>query len=126
MKIKRFYCDREGGLIDACKHFGIFYRIAQPGRPVTNSLAERANRDVLEGARCVLEQAGLPECFWPFAAPYYCLMVSLTYDYQGECRYRKRSGRSFDAKIIPFGALVKYIVRGRGTPGVIMCGIRVG
>ena len=65
-KIKRFYCDREGGLINACKGLGITYRIAQPGRPVTNSLAERANQDILQGSRCVLSAAGLPECFWPF------------------------------------------------------------
>ena len=129
-RIKRFYCDKEGGLIDACKHFGITYRIAQPGRPVTNSIAERANQDVLQGARCLLEQAGLPKCFWPFAAPYYCLMESLTYNNQGESIYKKWTGRSFEAKIIPFGALVKYIVPdtrkheqpgkwgGKGTPGV--------
>ena len=75
--IKRFYSDNEGGLIGACKKLDILQRKSQPGKPVTNSMAERANQDILAGSRSVLAQAGLPECFWPYAAPYYCLLSRL-------------------------------------------------
>ena len=70
LKIQTFYGDSEGGLQAACKKNGIPYRRAQPGNPKTNSLAERANGDILNGARSLLLQAGLPASFWPFAAPY--------------------------------------------------------
>ena len=72
----------------------------------------------------------MPECFWPFAAPYYCLMESLTFDKDGKCIYERWAGEKFEAKIIPFGALVEYKVPptrakeepgkfgGKGTPGI--------
>eukprot|EP00975_Prorocentrum_lima_P065782 12905466-Prorocentrum_lima.AAC.1 len=43
-----------------------------PGMPRSNSLVERANRTVLEGARCLLSQAGLPFRFWPYAVRRFC------------------------------------------------------
>eukprot|EP00975_Prorocentrum_lima_P016481 3494194-Prorocentrum_lima.AAC.1 len=39
-------------------------------RDRNNSWVERANRTVLEGARCLLLQAGLPSRFWPYAVSY--------------------------------------------------------
>ena len=109
-RIRRFYSDKEGGLVAACKQMNILHRVSQPGKPVTNSLAERANQDILQHSRALLNAAGLPECFWPFAAPYYCLMESLTYDKHGERIYKNWSGDDFNASIIPFGALVTYKV----------------
>ena len=87
-RLKIFYSDKEGGIISACKELEVLHRTAQPGKPVTNSLAERANGDILQGARSVLLAAGLPECFWPFAAPYYCLLESWTYDPEGNSLYK--------------------------------------
>jgi len=107
--IKRFYSDTEGGFVAACKARHIPHRRAQPGRSCNNSLAERANQDVLRGARACLAQAGLPACFWPYAAPYYCLMENLTYDKDGFRLYDKWAEKEFDAQVIPFGALVEYI-----------------
>ena len=102
--------DREGGLVRACKDLGITFRTAQAGKPVNNTLAERANADILQGSRSILMAAGLPACFWPFAGPYYCLMESLTCDKHGVRLYTKWAGEDFAAKIIPFGALVEYKV----------------
>ena len=73
-KIQRFYSDTERGLVKAAKQLGITHRQSQPGEHRTNTVAERCNRDVEAGARSILAQAGLPDCFWPFAAPFYCLM----------------------------------------------------
>ena len=62
----------------------------------------------------------MPECFWTFAAPYYCLMESLTYDSQGRRLYDQWAGCAFEAQIIPFGALIEYIppeTRSKEQPG---------
>ena len=107
--IKRYYGDKEGGMTKAMTYFGICQRASQPGKPVTNSLSERANQDILQGARSLLASAGLPECFWSFAAPYYCIMECLTYREDGHRIYESwTDGKEWKAKIIPFGALVDY------------------
>ena len=107
--IKRFYCDNDQGLVAAAKSLDILVRNSQPGRHQTNAIAERCNQDILHGAHACLAAAGLPDCFWTFAAPYYCLMEDLTYDEEGRRLYEKWAGEDFKAKIIPFGALVEYI-----------------
>ena len=38
-----------------------------PYTPELNGIAERINRTIVEPARSMLCQAGLPECFWPYA-----------------------------------------------------------
>ena len=48
--ISRFYSDKEGGLVAACKDMGVLHRNSQPGKPVTNSIAERTNGDILQAA----------------------------------------------------------------------------
>ena len=107
--IQRFYSDTEKSLVKTARLLGITHRQSQPGEHKTSTMAERCNRDVEAGAKCILAQAGLPDCFWPFAAPYYCLMENLTYDSEGVRLYNKWAGQDFDAKIIPFGALVDFI-----------------
>eukprot|EP00975_Prorocentrum_lima_P062407 12885458-Prorocentrum_lima.AAC.1 len=44
-----------------------------PWMPRNNSWVERANRTVLEGACCLLLQAGLPSRFWPYVVRHSCL-----------------------------------------------------
>ena len=66
---KRFYSDREGGLLAATKRLKIHHRISQPGKPVNNSVAECATQYVLHGTRTVLTAAGVLACFWKFIAP---------------------------------------------------------
>ena len=59
-EIKQFYSDREAGLVSACERLTIPHRKSQLGNHQTNTLAERANADILQGSRAVLAQAGLP------------------------------------------------------------------
>ena len=68
--IKRYYGDKEGGVVAAMKAFKVPCRFSQPSMPKNNILAERANQDILQGSRAVLAAAGLPECFWLFVASY--------------------------------------------------------
>lgn len=43
---------------------GIRHQTTVPGSPQQNGVAERANRTVLEAARCMLQDAGLKKEFW--------------------------------------------------------------
>jgi len=46
---------------------GISHTVSPPYSPSHNGLAERANRTLIESARCMLEEAGLDKAFWGFA-----------------------------------------------------------
>eukprot|EP00974_Lingulodinium_polyedra_P067781 6561249-Lingulodinium_polyedra.AAC.1 len=55
-----------GREIVACaKEFHILHQHGTPGVHASNGVIERANREVLDRARIVLDQAGFPVCFWP-------------------------------------------------------------
>ena len=57
----------------------------------------------------MLERAGLPSCFWPFAVRYYCLMVN-TEVVDGDSPWLKRHGnQAFPALRLPFGSLVSFL-----------------
>ena len=57
----------------------------------------------------LFRSAGLPECVWPFAGPYYFLMECLTYREDGHRIYESwTNGVTWKAKVIPFGALIDY------------------
>lgn len=46
------------------KQFGIRRRLSAPYTPQQNGIAERKNRTLIESARCMLEESGLPKSFW--------------------------------------------------------------
>ena len=72
--IRSIHSDDAPELKKACRDLGIPHFTGTPGRPNTNSLAERAVKTVLEGTRTVLEHAGLPSALWTQAAKHFCLM----------------------------------------------------
>ena len=72
--VGRFYCDNSPELKLVCTTLGIVHETSRPGVPQNNSIIERTNLDILEGTRATLICAGLPECFWPFAAQHFCLL----------------------------------------------------
>ena len=64
---KKVYTDGSHEFKNALKSLGLPHDVATPHRPQTNGIAERAVKRILEGARCLLKQSGLPEYFWPDA-----------------------------------------------------------
>ena len=132
------YSDGSPELRAALRGMSIVHDRSRPGKPQNNSKIERTNLDVLEGARCALIQAGLPECFWPFAAPHYCFLGNTSkIDHQGNVYpdgspYRvAHGGDELKVMRLPFGCEVIFIpsktkVRdtpkkweGSGIPGII-------
>lgn len=56
------FCNRR--MSDVLKREGIQHRLTVPYTPQQNGIAERKNRTLVEMARCMLIQSGLPKTFW--------------------------------------------------------------
>ena len=70
--VKKIYSDGHESIKKACKNLTIPHQLAQPGIHQNNGIIERCNSDILAGTRTLLVEAGLPSCFWPYAAACYC------------------------------------------------------
>ena len=75
--VRKLYSDNSGEIGKALKELKIMPHNSQPGVPQTNAVIERLNQDILDGTRTSLVRAGLPACFWPFAAERYCLQENV-------------------------------------------------
>ena len=107
--IKLMYSDRAPVLEDACRQLEIVWESAHPGLPQTNGVIERVNGDIIQGARALLNQAGLPDCFWPLAMQAFCLYENVSIDKEGTSPWSRRNGsHAFEGRLFPFGALVYY------------------
>ena len=56
------YTDKR--FMEFCKIEGITRHFTTPGTPQQNGVAERMNRTIMERARCMRLNAGLPKEFW--------------------------------------------------------------
>ena len=107
---KRLYTDNAPELIRACKDLRYPHDKSTPHRHQSNAYCERSVRSVVEGARTLLEQAGLPSCFWIFAVRFWCFMRN-TEVVDGESAWHARHGAGHfkDAPRMPFGSLVTFL-----------------
>ena len=80
-----------------------------PNRPQSNGVVERFVQLVIDGARCLLHQSGLPLRYWTFAASAFChgRNVSLA-AFHGETPWKAKHGDEFKCALIPFGAKVVF------------------
>ena len=73
------------------------------------AVIEREIRTVLEGTRSNLEQACMPERYWPLAAQHHCIALNLCKRFDtGIVPWEARFGEPFAGLIVPFGAKVLY------------------
>ena len=108
---ERMYTDNAPELIRACKDLRYPHDKSTPHRHQSNAFCERSVRAVVEGARSLLEQAGLATCFWPFAVRYWCFMRN-TEIIDGKSAWQVRHGEHWDATKhprLPFGSLVTFL-----------------
>ncbi len=103
------YSDNSGEIWKAVDELGFLQGTSTPGVHETNAHIERRNETILGGTRTVLENAGLPSCFWPLASSYFCHMLNIKMiDGDSSWNRRHKSGHLAGARI-PFGCAVDFI-----------------
>ena len=106
-KIHNIYSDNALALVKAADHLGVDHHASLPGEPKNNSIIERTNQIIVGGTTALMICAGLPPCYWSFAAPCFCI----NYNVRGatdETPWSCYHGSEFPGAIIPFGCLVYY------------------
>jgi hypothetical protein len=101
------YSDNSGEIGSACAKLGWLHDTLVPGIPQTNALIERTNQSLVSLTITCLVEAGLPPCFWSFAAPCAAFLRNVR-KVNGVCPYNKAHGTEFAGNHIPFGARVSY------------------
>ena len=71
---KFFYSDNAGELVMAAKSLELRHDTGTDNRPQTNGVIERQNRNILEGTRAALCEAGLEHKFWSHAMQCWCTL----------------------------------------------------
>ncbi|CAB0041972.1 unnamed protein product [Trichogramma brassicae] len=109
-------------LDNLCKDAGIKRRFTVPHTPQQNCLAERKNRTLVETARCLLTQSGLPKSFWAEAIMTANYTRNRCYTNTIGCTpYEKWTGRKPDVSHMrPFGEKI-YALDKTPTKGKFDC-----
>ena len=101
-----------------------------PHRPESNGVVERFNQFIVDGARCLLLQSGLPEHYWHYACRAFLLARNACVEGKdGRTAWDRRFGKEFYGKLIPFGSKViyrrpkhdaaKFVPK--GSEGIMLC-----
>jgi hypothetical protein len=106
---KYMWTDSAPELIRAIKNMKVPHGKATPSRHQNNGYCERVVRKIVEGARALLEHAGLPSCFWTYAVRHWCFMDNVAVT-NGDSPWNLRHGKGqYAGPLIPFGCLVDYL-----------------
>ena len=82
---------------------------ATPGMHQANGYCERTVRRVVEGTRALLENAGIPQCFWSLAVRHWCF-VHNTEVVDGESPWNRRHGKgNYEGLLLAWGQTVGYL-----------------
>ena len=110
-KIQRWYSDGAPELHAACRKLGIRHDKSDPHRSETNGLIERTNRTVIEGARCLLFQSGMPYKYWSLAMQ--CFVDNYNFTHfntkKGTNGHVERHGAKFSRKPLQYGCKIRYL-----------------
>ena len=107
-KVRQAYSDHAPQFIEAMNEMKIPIDHSLPGRPQTNSIAERTNQFILTATSTCLLEAGLPPCFWRTAILCVCHLLNVEPNDDELSAWCKLHGTDFAGKLIPYGARVNY------------------
>ena len=107
-KVRQAYFDHAPQFIEAMNEMKIPIDHSLPGRPQTNSIAERTNQFILTATSTCLLEAGLPPCFWRTAILCVCHLLNVEPNDDELSAWCKLHGSDFAGKLIPYGARVNY------------------
>jgi len=125
------YVDNSLELKKAVEDLGFPRRTSQPGVPQSNGVVENKVKLCVAGAKTLMECAGLPACFWPYAVRAWTFGRN-TDIVEGDSPWNRRHGQgNFKGPRIPFGAQVifrqsptvkerKHKFEPDGKPGVFL------
>ena len=83
------------------------HHVSIPYRPQSNAIAERMNRTIEEGTRCLLLRSGFPDTWWPFALSLWMTCWNTTVlNSDGQTPWQIRFSSELPFVIYPSGALV--------------------
>ena len=100
------------------KTLGLPHGRGTPGRHTANGYCEQWIRRVVDGARCLLEHAGLPSCYWVFAIRYWCFAHN-TEVVNGDSAWNRRHGQGqFPHQVLPFGCTVDFLDKPEKVKGL--------
>ena len=111
-RIRRIHSDASPELARCMRSFNripIPHDQSTPGIPATTAIAESMVRRTIVGTRTNLYAAGLPTCFWPYAAHHYAFARNAAIR-KGDSAWNKRKAAGhFNGPLVPFGALVHFM-----------------
>ena len=107
-KVRQAYSDHAPQFSEAMNEMKIPIDHSLPGRPQTNSIAERTNQFILTATSTCLLEAGLPPCFWRTAILCVCHLLNVEPNDDELSAWCKLHGSDFAGKLIPYGARVNY------------------
>ena len=107
-KVRQAYSDHAPQFIEAMNEMKIPIDHSLPGRPQTNSIAERTNQFILTATSTCLLEAGLPPCFWRTVILCVCHLLNVEPNDDELSAWCKLHGSEFAGKLIPYGARVNY------------------
>ena len=79
-----------------------------PHRPESNGVVERFNQLIVDGARCLLLQSGLPSVQALLVQGLYLSRNACVKSKDGRTARDRRFGKDFHGKLLPFGSKVIY------------------
>ena len=98
-KVRQAYSDHAPQFIEAMNEMKIPIDHSLPGRPQTNSIAERTNQLILTATTTCLLEAGLPPCFWRTAILCVCHLLNVEPNDDELSAWCKLHGSEFAGKL---------------------------
>ncbi|KAK4701332.1 putative transposase, partial [Phenoliferia sp. Uapishka_3] len=136
IRVKRIYSDPGGEyvggeMLEWMDEKGIEHVMGAAGKHKDNPYAERANRTMVEGTRCMLIDANLVERFWSAAIRYRTWLYNRLFNKAGEMPFKEATGKLPDLSMVKvFGCdahsllpPTKRTKAGSKTKGMIFMGI---
>ena len=104
-----FHSDNAKELKAAAEQELMVHLTSTPHRPESNGVVERFNQLIVDGARCLLLQSGLPGRYWHYACRAFLLARNACVKGKdGRTAWDRRFGKEFHGKLLPFGSKVIY------------------
>ena len=108
-EIKVMHSDPAPELRAAIVSLEIAFESAPTGVKGANGVAERIVVTIVEGSRTLLENAGLPLVYWPYAMRCFCVLYNVIHTFpDGTTPRTRRHEREFGSPLIPFGCLIDF------------------